>query len=76
MPIVEQTQRRSGWRVYRTLDALGVPRSVSYAGKGRDSLQDQTAKPCRMYAGLPEERAAICAFALRYPKSAIASARG
>jgi len=68
MQIVEQTKLRSGWRVYRTLAALGVPRSVYYAWKGRDSLVDQTAKPCRVYEVLPEERAAICEFALRYPK--------
>jgi transposase InsO family protein len=68
MQIVEQTKRRSGWRVYRTLAALGVPRSVYYAWKARDSLEDQTAKPCRVYEVLPEERAAICEFALRYPK--------
>ena len=68
MQIVEQTKRRSGWRVYRTLATLGVPRSVYYAWKGRDSLVDQTAKPCRVYEVLPEERAAICEFALQYPK--------
>ena len=67
MQIVEQTKRRSGWRVW-TLGALGVPRSVYYAWKGRDSLEDQTAKPCRVYEVLPEERAAICEFALQYPK--------
>ena len=33
LQIVEQTKRRSGWRVYRTLAALGVPRSVYYAWK-------------------------------------------
>ena len=68
MQIVEQTKHRSGWRVYRTLGALGVPRSVYYAWKGRDSLEDQTAKPCRVYEVLREERAAICEFALQYPK--------
>jgi transposase InsO family protein len=68
MQIVEQTKRRSGWRVYRTLAALGVPRSVYYAWKSRDDLQDRTAKPCRVYEVLPEERAAICEFALKYPK--------
>jgi transposase InsO family protein len=66
--MVEQTKRRSGWRVYRTLAALGVPRSVYYAWKSRQSLQDRTARPCRVYEVLPEERAAICAFALQYPK--------
>ena len=68
MQIVEQTKRRSGWRVYRTLAALGVPRSVYYAWKGRDNLEDRAGKPCRVYEVLPEERAAICEFALRYPK--------
>jgi len=33
MQIVEQTKRRSGWRVYRTLAVQGVPRSVYYAWK-------------------------------------------
>jgi hypothetical protein len=66
MQIVEQTKRRSGWRVYRTLAALGVPRSVYYAWRSREDLQDRTAKPCRVYEVLPEERGAICEFALQY----------
>jgi transposase InsO family protein len=66
--IVEQTKRRSGWRVYRTLAALGVPRSVFYAWRKRESLEDRVGKPCRVYEVLPEERAAICEFALKYPK--------
>jgi transposase InsO family protein len=68
MQIVEQTKRRSGWRVYRTLAALGVPRSVFYAWKRRESLEDRVGKPCRVYEVLSEERAAICEFALQYPK--------
>ena len=68
MQLVEQTKRRSGWRVYRTLAALGLPRSIYYARKMRDNLTDRTAKPCRVYEVLPEERAAICEFALAYPK--------
>lgn len=68
MQIVEQTKKRSGWRVYRTLAALGVPRSVYYAWQGRESLQDQAGNPCRVYEVLPEERTAIHEFALRYPK--------
>jgi hypothetical protein len=59
MQIVEQTKRRSGWRVYRTLGALGVPRSVYYAWKKRESLEDRAGKPCRVYEVLPEERTAI-----------------
>src|SRR6266852_4560557 len=45
MQIVEQTKRRSGWRVYRTLAALSVPRSVYYAWKKRDNLEDRAGKP-------------------------------
>lgn len=66
--IVAQTKRRSGWRVYRTLAALGVPRSVYYAWQRRESLEDRAGKPCRVYEVLPEERAAICDFAVQYPK--------
>src|SRR6266849_835808 len=68
MQIVEQTKRRSGWQAYRTLAALGVPRSVFYAWKKRENLEVQVGKPCRVYEVLPEERAAICEFALRFPK--------
>ena len=68
LKIVEQTKRRSGWRVYRTLAALGVPRSVYYAWKTRESLEDRTGKPCRVYELLPEERSAICEYALQFPK--------
>jgi len=68
MEIVEQTKRRSGWRVYRTLAALGVPRSVFYGWKQRESLEDRVGKPCRVYELLSEERAGICEYALRYPK--------
>jgi transposase InsO family protein len=68
MQIVAETKKRSGWRVYRTLTALGVPRSVYYAWKGRENLEDRAGKPCRVYELLPEERAAICGFALQYPK--------
>ena len=68
MQIVEQTKRRSGWQAYRTLAVLGVPRSVYYAWKTRGSLEDRVAKPCRVYELLPEERLAICEFALKFPK--------
>ena len=68
MQIVAQTKRRSGWRAYRTLAALGVPRSVYYAWKGRGSLVDKVGTGCRAYELLPEERSAICEFALVFPK--------
>ncbi len=68
MQIVIQSKRRSGWPVYRTLAALGVPRSVYYAWIARECLEDRVGKPCRAYELLPEEHSVICAFALRYPK--------
>ena len=68
MQIVSQTKRRSGWSAYRTLAALGVPRSVYYAWKARESLVDKASVRCRLYEVLPEEREAICGFALAYPK--------
>lgn len=68
MEIVHQTKKRSGWTVRRTLAALGVPSSVYYAWKNRESLEDRAGKPCRVYELLAEERAAICEFALQYPQ--------
>ena len=68
MQIVAQTKRRSGWNAYRTLAALGVPRSVYYAWKARESLEDKVGKRCRLYELLPEERTAICEYALGFPK--------
>lgn len=68
MQIVVQTKQRSEWQVYRTLAALGVPRSVYYAWKARESLEDQKGKPCRVYELLAEERTKICEFALLFPK--------
>ena len=68
MQIVQQTKKRSGWTVRRTLAALGVPSSVYYAWKNRESLEDRSGKPYRVYELLPEERAAICEFALGYPQ--------
>jgi transposase InsO family protein len=68
MQIVTQTKRRSGWNAYRTLAALGIPRSVYYAWRARESLEDKVGKRCRLYEVLPEERTAICEYALGFPK--------
>lgn len=68
MQMVAQAKQRSGWRVRRTLAALGVPASVYYAWLKRDSLEDRPGQRCRVYEVLPDERTAICAFALQYPK--------
>ena len=68
MQIVKQAQQRSGWRVCRTLATLGLPRSVYYAWKARESLEDRAGKPCRVYEVLPEERTAICEYALQFTR--------
>jgi transposase InsO family protein len=41
---------------------------VYYAWNARESLHDRCGTPYRVYELLPEERAAICAFALKHPK--------
>ena len=45
-----------------------MPRSVYYAWKRHASLVDRIGTRCELYEVLPEERAAICEFALRFPK--------
>jgi putative transposase len=68
MQIVRATQTRSGWSAHRTLAVLGVPRSVYYGWRRRECPADRPGIPCRVYEVLPEERAAICRFALAHPK--------
>jgi hypothetical protein len=68
MQIVAQTKQRSGWNASRTLQVLGIPRSVYYAWKARVSLEDKVGKRCRLYEILSEERTAICEYALGFPK--------
>ena len=62
--LVAQVKARSGWATGRTLRALGVPRSVYYAGCRREDLTDRTGPPQKLYEVLPAERQAICDFAL------------
>jgi putative transposase len=66
--LVQLTKKRARWNAERTLLALGVPRSVYYAWRRRESLADRTGKPCRVYEVLGEERDAICGYALRFPR--------
>ena len=66
--MVKLTKSRSGWSAERTLRALGVPRSVYYAWRGRESLADRVGRPCRVYEVLAEERERICGFALLHPR--------
>ena len=53
---------------WEILAALGVPRSVFYAWRRRESLEDRVGEPFRVHEVLPEKRTAVCEFALRYPK--------
>lgn len=66
--IVNQTRKRSRWKVDQVLKALGVPRSVYYDWLKREDLADKPGSPCRIYQVLPEERQAICQFALTQPR--------
>ena len=68
---VALTRKRSGWRIRDILAALDVPKSVYFEWRHREQacrLQDTTpVAPC-LDALLPEEIAAIKAFALHHPK--------
>ncbi len=68
MQIVAQTRQHSGSQAYRTLSSLGLPCIVYYAWKRRESLGDRAGLPCRIYELLSDERTAICADAVQYPK--------
>lgn len=68
MAIVAQTKQRSDWSVKRTLRALGIARSVYYGWVKRGRLEDRVGSAYRGHEVLAQEREAICAFALNYPK--------
>lgn len=68
---VEQTQRRSGWPLEAILCSLGVPRSVYFAWRERaqtGQLADAPRGPASYERLLPDEVAAIKAFALQHPR--------
>ncbi len=67
MAIGVLTKKRSGWSVQRTLQPSEC-RAACMTQGGRERLEDRSGKPCRVTEVLPEERTAICAFALPYPK--------
>lgn len=66
--LVARTKGRSGWTTARTLQALGVPRSVYYAWCRREDLTDRHGPPQKLYEVLPVERQAICDFALLHAR--------
>jgi transposase InsO family protein len=73
--VVEQTKARSGWSARRTLHALGVA-ATNYYRWGRAAASLRTAsgfsgsppRAVTVYEALPEERAAVRAYALKHPE--------
>lgn len=66
---VALTKRRSGWPARRTLEALGVsPRSYYRWVRARAWARDgpSASRPAPPYEALPEERAAVRAYALKH----------
>jgi putative transposase len=68
---VERAKARSGWPVRRTLRALGVPTTSYYRWRREESWADRARaaprRPVQPYEALPEERAAVRAYALKHP---------
>lgn len=64
--VVEQTKNRSGWSARRTLAALGISRGSYYRWLKHEawarSARDP-APPVQLFEALPEERAAVLAYA-------------
>jgi len=65
--LVEQTRKRSGWPVKRTLRALGIAPSSYFEWIGRPTLAPAYAVPRGLSEPLPQEKAAVCEFALEQP---------
>jgi len=68
---VEQTQERSGWPVGRTLQALGLSRSSYYRWLreekwAQEQRRSEPLRPVQAYEALPEEQAAVLAFARKH----------
>jgi putative transposase len=69
--IVQETKRRSGWPAQRTLTALGVRRSTYYRWLKEEAWakkRKEEVRPVQPYEALPEERAAVVAYARSHPE--------
>jgi len=71
---VQETRRRSGWPARRTLAALGVSPASYYrwrreedSRRGEEGIPGPPPRPVAPYEALPEERAAVRAYALAHP---------
>ena len=69
--VVEETKRRSGWPAKRTLAALGIRRGTYYRWLKEEAWAQEVkegARPVQPYEALPEERAAVVAYARLHPE--------
>ena len=64
--LVDRTRERSGWPVKRTLRVLGIAPSTYFAWTDRRTLAPMYRVPKGLFEPLPEEKAALCAFALEH----------
>lgn len=65
--LVDRTRVRSGWPVKRTLRELGIAASSYFAWTVRPTLAAAYQMPKGLCEPLPQEKAAVCAFALEHP---------
>ena len=67
---VARTKRRSGWPVRRTVRALGVSISSYYRWRRERAWTRERPPPppLQPYEALPEEKAAVLAYALKHPE--------
>jgi putative transposase len=69
---VQRTKERSSWPVDKTLAALGVSRSTYYRWLREEAWAKppsaEALKPVQPYEALPEEKAAVKAYALQHPE--------
>lgn len=68
--IVEQTKARSGWPAKRTLWALGISRGSYYRWLKEEAWtkEREEIRPVQAFEALPEERAAVLAYARAHPE--------
>jgi putative transposase len=70
--IVEETKQRSGWPAKRTLAALGIRRGTYYRWLKEEAWaqekKQEEVRPVQPYEALPEERAAVVAYARSHPE--------
>ncbi len=65
--MVDQTKRRSGWSVRRTLRQLGVSPASYYRWRKEASPAPEPPRPVQAYEATDEEKHAVRAYALKHP---------